>query len=82
MPRVVDGADESVLVHDVACPSPARAFTLAQLDVPDYPVPVGVFRRIEAPSLDREASEQMERLSKEKHPALQSLVEGPSTWRV
>ena len=84
-PRVVDVAtvgEENLLVHDVACENPARAFTLSQLDQPAFPVPIGVFRAVEAPTLDGAAERQMEEIRRRESPSLESLLSGPSTWQV
>lgn len=51
-PEVVNVADvdhAEILVHDETSPTTALAYLLAQLDVPEFPVPLGVFRSIAKP---------------------------------
>jgi 2-oxoglutarate ferredoxin oxidoreductase subunit beta len=67
LPEVVDIGDgpgqlpESKLaVHDSTHKSAAYAFMLSLLDYPDFPVPLGVLRGIEAPIYDRVVRAQEE----------------------
>lgn len=49
-PQVVNVADveeSQILVHDEASPNAALAYLLGQLDTPEFPVPLGVFRAIQ-----------------------------------
>jgi 2-oxoglutarate ferredoxin oxidoreductase subunit beta len=85
MPEVVEVesvGEEALLVHDEHSPNPALAFTLSQMDLPGYPVPVGVFRSVEAPTLDAEAVAQMRGAREATHPPLEKLLAGPSPWKV
>lgn len=55
------GTDMSeVLVHDPDHPSGLYTQMLAQMTYPEYPTPVGIFRRIERPSYESEVSNQIE----------------------
>ena len=47
-----------VVVHDSKRESPAYANMLSRLYVPDFPVPVGVFRDVERPIYDQQLNEQ------------------------
>ena len=55
-PEVVelgDGVSESdLLVHDENAVSPTLAYLLSQLDYPEFPVPLGVFRSCERPTYE------------------------------
>ena len=42
-----DPVDRGVVVHDQRQQSPAYASVLATLKLPDFPLPVGVFRQVE-----------------------------------
>lgn len=44
--------EADLLVHDESSDSSTLAFLLGQLDAPDFPIPLGVFRAVEQPSYD------------------------------
>lgn len=74
--------EAGVFAHDEKNPNPAYAFTLSRLDIPDYPVPIGVFRAIEKPTYDGLLQDQVDRAIKSHAGDLQSLLQGPNTWEV
>ena len=61
-PKVIDIKDESdiakVMVHDSKRQSPAYANLLSRMYVPDFPVPVGVFRDVQRPIYDQQLNAQ------------------------
>ena len=71
-----------MLRHDPAAANPARAFALAQLDHPDFPVPLGVFRAVGRPTLEAEHERQAEEARRGSPPDLARLLAGPETWEV
>ncbi len=75
-------APGQVLRHDPAAASPARAFALAQLDHPAFPVPLGVFRAVERPTLEGEHERQAEEARRSAPADLARLLAGPETWEV
>jgi len=75
-------APGAVLKHDPAAANPARAFALAQLDHPDFPVPLGVFRAVGRPTLEAEHERQAEEARRGSPPDLARLLAGPETWEV
>ncbi len=86
-PKVVNLADlatstDAVLVHDPKVDSPACAYMLSQLEHPDYPIPVGVFRNVEKPTYDKLLTDQVESAIKSGSNDLQSMVAGPDTWEI
>ncbi len=74
---------EDCLVWDEDRPNPALAFVMAQLEPPDYPTPLGIFRRIEKPSYEsgivRQIRHEEERLGTG---TLESLIAAGDTWTV
>ncbi|HZN55367.1 MAG TPA: 2-oxoacid:ferredoxin oxidoreductase subunit beta [Candidatus Polarisedimenticolaceae bacterium] len=85
-PEVValgSGVSESdLLVHDVRGPLP-YAFMLAQMEAPAFPVPVGVYRDVEAPIFDAAMRDQVAEVTAKKGPGdLRALLYGGETWEV
>jgi 2-oxoglutarate ferredoxin oxidoreductase subunit beta len=55
-----------ILVHDEASPNASLPFLLAQLDAPDFPVPLGVFREIRRPHYGELLDGQIETAREQK----------------
>ena len=71
VPVAAGESTSELLVHDEARENPSLAFQLAQLEHPDQPIPIGVFRAVEKPTFDREMNDQIAR----------QIAEGaPGTW--
>ena len=51
--------EEDLLVHDETAEDPYLAFMLSRMWYPDFPVPVGVLRRVERPTHDQLMTEQI-----------------------
>jgi len=85
-PEVVNVADvdpSQLVVHDEKAHSPALAFLEAHLDVPKFPVALGVLRAIQRPSYDQLIVDQQKRaIEKLGAGNLQKLVTGNETWTV
>jgi 2-oxoglutarate ferredoxin oxidoreductase subunit beta len=86
-PEVValgDGVTEAdLLVHDEEAEDPYLAFMLSRMWWPDFPVPVGVLRRVERPTHDRLISAQLESAVTKHGPGdLAALLRGGDTWTV
>ncbi len=83
-PQVVLNAesDDSLLTHDVHETSGMLANVLATLDYPDYPVPLGVFRDLDAPTYDGLLSKQVEDARAKSAPDFGQLLLGEETWEV
>jgi len=71
------------LVHRAGAPGSAAAYALAQLEPPDFPVPLGVFRAVQHPTYD-ESSEAVGRRLRERRGRgqLESLLEGGASWTI
>ncbi|RMG45200.1 MAG: 2-oxoacid:ferredoxin oxidoreductase subunit beta [Acidobacteria bacterium] len=84
LPRIVDADkdDAAVLIHDESQESPATAFMLGQMSPPEFPLPIGVLRAVQAPVFDREHASRMERAAATPGPDLAELLRGPNPWRV
>lgn len=78
----VGEGDTGLAVHDERSANPGTAFGLAHLDGPEFPVPLGVFRAVEAPVFDRDFHAQAEMAQKSAARDLGSLLHGPHTWEV
>jgi 2-oxoglutarate ferredoxin oxidoreductase subunit beta len=75
--------EKDLLVHDEQAPHAGLAFLLSQLDIPDYPVALGVLRSVERGVYDQMAQEQ-----EQKHVAakgvgdLKKLLHQGDVWTV
>jgi 2-oxoglutarate ferredoxin oxidoreductase subunit beta len=86
VPEVVQLSDSvtaaDLVVHDEKGPA-AYAFMLAQMEAPSFPVPVGVYRNIEAPIFDAAMRAQVESVTAKKGPGdIHALIYGGDTWEV
>lgn len=85
-PEVVNVADvprEDILVHNEKYEEPTLAYLLTQLDYPEFPVPLGIFRCVEKPSYEQLLQNQIDAAVKAKGPGdLKSLFYESYTWAV
>ncbi|MBI2969573.1 MAG: 2-oxoacid:ferredoxin oxidoreductase subunit beta [Gammaproteobacteria bacterium] len=68
-PEIVQVADldpSEILVHDERAQSSALAFLLAQMDAPEFPVPLGVFRSLERPLYGQMLNAQVDSAVRER----------------
>jgi 2-oxoglutarate ferredoxin oxidoreductase subunit beta len=73
---------KDLVVHDERGPA-AYAFMLAQMEAPSFPVPVGVYRNVEAPIFDAAMHAQVEQVTAKKGPGdLKGLLYSGDTWEV
>ena len=85
-PEVVtlgNGVTEAdLLVHDEQAPI-SFAFMLAQMEPPTFPMPIGVFRRVEAPTYEAGTHAQIRSVVEKKGPGdLQKLLYSGDVWEV
>lgn len=81
---IEDGAgEEQALTHDETASDPGLAYTLAHLEPPTFPAPIGVFRKIQAPTYEEQVWKQIEkaRADKPQHD-LASLLRRGDVWQV
>ena len=73
-------------VHDETDPDATCTQILSRMWWPDFPVPVGVFRRVPRPTHDELLAEQIERAKAARagkgEVDLQRLLSGGETWTV
>ena len=83
-PEVVLNAesDEGLLVHDAKQQMVSLANILVGMDYPEFPVPVGVFRDIEAPVFDQLVAEQVENAMAKGRGSLEAALHAGETWVV
>ncbi|MGE5231829.1 MAG: 2-oxoacid:ferredoxin oxidoreductase subunit beta [Deltaproteobacteria bacterium] len=71
------------VVHNAGAPGSGAAYLVAQLEPPDFPVPLGVFRSVEAPTYDglsRDLGQKArERMGRGR---LEQLLRGGTTWAI
>jgi 2-oxoglutarate ferredoxin oxidoreductase subunit beta len=73
---------EDLIVHDEKGPA-AYAFMLAQMEAPAFPVPVGVYRAVDAPVFDVAVHAQVEQVTAKKGAGdLAALLYSGDTWEV
>jgi 2-oxoglutarate ferredoxin oxidoreductase subunit beta len=64
------------LIHNPANPDPELAYALSRLDNPEFPVPVGVFRQVSAPTFE---DGLYSHTNKEE---LDQIMRGGNSWKV
>ena len=84
-PEVVqlgDGITEAdLLVHDETAEDPYLAFMLSRMFWPEFPVPVGVLRRIDRPTHDQLMADQITgAIAKQGAGDLRRLLNSGETW--
>ncbi len=76
------GVSEADLwVHDAYDADPTRAFILARMNAPEFPVPVGVIRAAERSCYDALVNEQVDSV-RDDAADLASLLAGKRSWQV
>jgi 2-oxoglutarate ferredoxin oxidoreductase subunit beta len=74
--------EEDLLVHDEQAPLP-YAVMLAQLAPPEFPMPVGVLRRIQAPAFEREVRAQIDKVREQRGQGdIDALIRSGDIWEV
>ena len=75
-------AESDLVVHDEKGPI-AYAFMLAQMEAPAFPVPIGVYRNVDAPVFDHAMRDQIAQVTAKKGKGdLKALLYGGETWDV
>ena len=82
-PRIVPLQDGAALVHNAKNENPGYAFALAQMNYPDFPTPVGVFRAISKPTFEENLHQQVQSVVARKGEGkLEDLLLGSDYWEV
>ncbi|MFH1022946.1 MAG: 2-oxoacid:ferredoxin oxidoreductase subunit beta [Planctomycetota bacterium] len=80
---VKEAGEGALAVHDPANPDPTMAYLLSQMEHPDHPVPIGVFRDIARPAYEDLLEEQMAVVAKaEADVDLEMALRGTDAWEV
>ena len=75
--------EKDILVHDVKDPTGMIAHMLASFKYPEFPVPIGVFRAVEAPVYTNQLQSQVDEVKKSKPDFnMEKLLHSGSTWVV
>lgn len=79
-----DGANEAdLLAHDEASPDASRGFLLSQLQAPEFPLPLGIFRSVSLPGYEELCADQSAAVIADKgRGRLESLLQGGASWTV
>ena len=79
-----DGITEAdLLVHDETAEDPYLAFMLSRMFYPEFPVPVGVIRRVDRPTHDQLMTEQITNAVTQRGEGdLARLLNSGETWTV
>jgi 2-oxoglutarate ferredoxin oxidoreductase subunit beta len=81
--NVADVDPATILTHDEQAEGPTLAFLEASLDVPKFPISLGVLRAVERPSYDGMVADQEKRALDKLGPGnLEKLIRGSETWIV
>ncbi len=75
-------SDAGLIVHDAANPNPVLPLLLTQMDYPDFPVPVGIFRDVDAPVFEDMVQAQVDDARAKHAPDLSEMLLGPEPWDV
>ncbi|NIB42272.1 2-oxoacid:ferredoxin oxidoreductase subunit beta [Pseudomaricurvus alkylphenolicus] len=85
-PRVVatsEISESDLLIHDTSRDNSGLTYALSQLQYPEFPVPVGIFRALKAPTYEERVHQQVNEAKRQKPAtALQQLLDSGETWRV
>lgn len=74
---------EDILIHNEEDPNPTLAYFLAHMEPPDFPVPMGVFRRVEHPCYEDLLQDQITHAVAKSGPGdLEALLNSGETWVV
>ena len=86
-PEVVNLAElssqQELMVHDANIADPTLAFLLSQMNYPEFPVPMGIFRNIQKPSYETLLIDRQPLLTADSREAeLKKLLLGGQVWQV
>ena len=78
-----DPVEKGVAVHRDRYQTPAYAFVLASLERPDFPIPLGVFRAVEAATYEAMLAQQVDDAIASRGPGdVASLLHAGDTWTI
>jgi 2-oxoglutarate ferredoxin oxidoreductase subunit beta len=83
--RIGEAAEDSgaALVHDEGSLNEGFVYGLADLNPPDFPMPVGVLRALRHPTYEELVARQVEEATRQRGPAdLEALLASGECWTV
>ncbi len=84
VPEVVRNAadDGGLLVHNARDANPVLASILGEMEYPDFPVPIGVFRDVEAPTYNDLVEKQVADAMAREAANFEDLLHSGETWEI
>jgi 2-oxoglutarate ferredoxin oxidoreductase subunit beta len=74
---------DDLLIHDERAAQPTLAYLLARMQFPEFPVPMGIFREVEAPTYENLLIEQIDAATEKLgEGTLETLFNAGDTWTV
>jgi 2-oxoglutarate ferredoxin oxidoreductase subunit beta len=74
---------DDILVHDETEPDPTLHMALINMQLPEFPVALGVIRKVEAPVYDYEMVAQINQVQQTaKVKCVDDLLKSGNTWEV
>jgi 2-oxoglutarate ferredoxin oxidoreductase subunit beta len=74
--------EDDLWVHNADDPEGMGAYILSRLGYPEYPTPIGIFRRMNLPTYDGQVHQQVDDAKAKSTPDLAALVRGSVNWTV
>jgi 2-oxoglutarate ferredoxin oxidoreductase subunit beta len=83
-PEVVEDveAEGDLLVHDAHAEKTSLANILLGMDYPDFPVPIGIFRDVQAPTYEDLIQRQVDEARAKNAPDFEALLRAGEVWDV
>lgn len=75
--------EKDLLVHDAYEPNPGIHLMLANMKYPDYPVALGIIRKVASLTYDESMTEQIKTVRKSaKHKSMNDVLYSGNTWKI
>ncbi len=75
--------EKDLLVHDAYEPNPGVHLMLANMKYPEYPVALGVIRKVDTPTYDESVTKQIKTVQKSaKHKNMNDVLYSGNTWTI
>jgi len=76
--------EKNVMVHTPDRPGSLYTAMLAEMTFPNFPMPIGVLRKVEKPTYDAQINQQIDEAidQRDGKADLQELINGANTWKV
>jgi 2-oxoglutarate ferredoxin oxidoreductase subunit beta len=75
-------SEDDLLFHDEAQADLSLSFLLSRMSHPDFPEPMGVFRRVQRPTYEDMMTDQLAHARQRGDGDIQALITGRETWTV